>query len=120
MELGAYRDYIERALKHADGSHTFDDVRDLVESGRLQFWPGPSSVVITEIIEYPRYKVLNFFLAGGNLVELEAMYPKIEEWGRSVGCDRAALTGRKGWERSFLTQKEGWQPRLEVFEKKFN
>lgn len=89
----------------------------MVGSGRLQFWPGRSSVIITEIIEYPRYKVLNFFLAGGgSLAELQAMTPLIEEWGRLNGCKKATLVGRKGWERTFIS-RDGWRKTLSVFEK---
>jgi hypothetical protein len=118
-DLERFRDYIEEALDHADGSHSFEDVKAAVDEGQLFFWSGPNSVIITEIIEYPQYKTLHFFIAGGKLAELEAMYPLVEEWGRTQGCDRATLAGRKGWERSFLTQRENWLPKLVVYEKKF-
>lgn len=115
-----FREYIERALEHAGGSHTFADVEQAVAEGRLQFWPGPHSVVLTEIIEYPQGLVLNYFIAGGGgpnpLAELEAMVPQIEAWGRERGCKRATFIGRKGWGRTFLT-RTGWRPTLEVFEK---
>lgn len=113
------RTYIEAALEYADGSHSFEDICALVEAGGLQFWPGPNSVIITEIIEYPRYRVLVFFLAGGNLTELERMYPAVEAWGQAQGCDRAVFTGRKGWERTFMARKN-WAPIQVVYEKRFN
>lgn len=115
--LREYRSQIEAALAYADDSHDFEDVAASVASGNMQYWPGVRSVIVTEIIVYPRYKALNFFLAGGDLAELEFMYPRVEAWGRMMGCDRAVLTGRKGWERSFLTRREGWHPTLAVFEK---
>lgn len=116
-DISAYRQYIEAALAYAGGTHTFDDIRELVEQGRLQFWPGVHSAVVTEIIEYPRARALNIFLAGGNLAEIEAMAPGILEWGKAQGCSSAVFTGRKGWERTFLT-RTGWAPQLVVFEKK--
>jgi hypothetical protein len=118
-ELKTYRRQIEEALRYADHSHSFEDICEMVRTGQLQFWPGPNSVIITELLEYPSYRALNFFLAGGDIVELETMYPLIEKWGRAAGCDRAVATGRKGWERSFLTRKEGFVPKLVVYEKKF-
>lgn len=117
MDLDAARPYIEAALLYAKGSHTFEDVKADVEDGTMQFWPGVHSAIVTEIIAYPRYRVLNFFLAGGNRAELEVMYPLVEEWGRNNGCTRAAMLGRKGWERTFLTQKEGWTQTLVAYEK---
>lgn len=123
IDLGAHRQQIESALAYSGGTHTYEDVRAAVEAGDLQYWPGPRSVVITEIMQYPQTRVLNFFLAGaetGHLAELEAMYPEIEKWGRAQGCTVAVMSGRKGWERSFLTRKEGWEPKLVFFEKQLN
>lgn len=115
--LEEYRGAINDALRYADDSHTFEDIRDMVASGRLQFWPGKDSVIITEILEYPRYKVLHFFLAGGgSLAELQRMTPLVEEWGRTQGCKKASLIGRKGWERTFIT-RDGWVQTHSVFEK---
>jgi hypothetical protein len=107
-DIYAHRQYIEAALEYADGAYTFDEVVAMVESGRLQYWPGPSSAVVTEILSYPRKKVLNFFLAGGNLPEIEAMYPGIHHWGRSQGCTHAAMFARPGWARSFVTRTAGY------------
>lgn len=111
---------IEAALHYAGGTHTFSDIRDQVQAGRLQFWAGPQSVVITEIITYPRKKILNFFLAGGNMEELQAMYAGLIEWGRAEGCSGAVIAGRKGWARSFLTRNEGWNETLTVLERDFS
>lgn len=117
MEIGEAAPYIQGALRYAKGSHTVEDVQEEVNAGRMQLWRGVSSAIITEIIEYPRFRVLNFFLAGGNRAELETMYPPIEQWGRTMGCKRAAMLGRKGWDRTFLTQKEGWTQTLVAYEK---
>lgn len=117
IPLEQARPLIDRALNFSGGTHTFDDVCQMVSEGRLQYWPGPNSIVVTEIIEYPRKRTLHFFLAAGNVAELEVMYPKIEEWGRLHGCDSATLTGREGWVRSFLSRKEGWHQKLVVMAK---
>ncbi len=81
----------------------------MVGSGEAHFWPGVNSCVVTEIIRSPRKHFLNFFLAAGNLAELEAMTPIILEWGKKKrGCTHAILTGRSGWQRTFLA-KSGWK-----------
>lgn len=113
-----YREYIEGALRYAEGTHDYSDIVASLLEGSLQFWPGPHSVIITEILTAPRRKFLNFFLAGGNLAELEQMYPAVEEWGRGQGCTSAMFTGRPGWARSFLTESQGWHAsKLVIFEK---
>lgn len=110
------RPHIEAALKYSGGTHSFADIVAGVDAGKLQFWPGPNSAIVTEIQEYPQKKVLHFFLAGGNLAELERMLPVIYDFGREQGCTSATLSGRLGWQRTFLTN-EGWTTKLVVMSK---
>ena len=116
IDLEQARPHIEAALYYAGGTHSYDDVVAQIHEGRLQFWPGPHSAVVTEIQEYPQRRTLHFFLAGGNLAELEVMLPGIMEWGRTQGCTAASMTGRRGWERTFL-KREGWTANLVVMTK---
>lgn len=103
-----YRLLIESALVYGNHTHTFDDVVREVEAGEAQFWPGPASCIVTQIDDQPQRKVLVFWLAAGNSVELKAMEPMVVEWGKEEGCTLARMAGRKGWARSFLTDT-GWQ-----------
>lgn len=114
-----YQTQIEDALKYADDSHSFADIKAAVERGELQFWPGVHSVIITEVVEFPRYKALNLFLAGGKLWELDAMLPEVEKFAEVVGADRITLNGRKGWTRSFVAQR-GYREKSVVMEKILN
>lgn len=102
-----YRPLIEAALVYEGGAHTVDDVMEAVAKGEADAWYGPQSIVITQIDEQPRRKILHFFLAAGRMEELEAMTPGILHWGEEQGCTVARLVGRKGWTRSFLT-RTGW------------
>lgn len=113
----SFQPQIEAALAHSGGTHTYADVMSMVADGRLQLWEGVNSVIVTEIIEYPRKRTLHFFLAGGNMAELKAMYPLVEEWGRMQGCSSASMIGRPGWVRSFLTKDEDWKDGLVVMQK---
>jgi len=114
--LKDFEESIQKALDYGGNSYTIADIEELITTGKAQFWPGETSCIVTEIIEYPRTKDLHFFLAGGNLEELEAMIPPILDWGRANGCTRATLTGRRGWERSFL-RDTGWKAKLTVMER---
>ena len=115
-ELNRCRQWIEDALEYAGGTHNFNDIAAAVLSDRFQIWPSNNAVVVTEIVVYPQLKDLHYFLAGGNLDELKAMRPIIEDWGRSIGCTRVSLAGRKGWERTFL-KDEGYRPNWFVLSK---
>jgi len=108
--------HVEAALEYSGGTHNFDDIAEMVEKSRLQVWPAANSVVLTEIIVYPRLKNLHYFLAGGDLDELSRMRSMIESWGKSIGCTRVTLAGRKGWAKTFL-KDEGYRPQWSVLAK---
>ena len=114
--LERLRQQVEAALEYSGGTHNFDDIAEMVESHKLQLWPAKDSVVLTEIIVYPRLKNLHYFLAGGDLDELSRMRPLIESWGKSIGCTRVTLAGRKGWAKTFL-KDEGYSPQWSVLAK---
>ena len=115
-QLERLRHHVEAALEYSGGTHNFDDVAEMVEQNRLQLWPAKDSVVLTEIIVYPRLKNLHYFLAGGDLDELSRMRPLIESWGKSIGCTRVTLAGRRGWAKTFL-KDEGYSPQWTVMAK---
>ena len=115
-ELNRCRQWIEDALEYSGGTHSFDDIAAGVLAKKFQLWPNHNSAVVTEIVVYPKTKNLHFFLAGGNLDELKMMRPHIEAWGKSIGCTRVTLAGRKGWERTFL-KDEGYEPQWFVLSK---
>jgi hypothetical protein len=106
-DISAYRHYIEAALEYGDGGFTYEDIVQAVQDGSFQFWPGVDSMILTEIVNYPRLRAVNVVAAGGNLAEIEAMVPKLEAWARAHGCTEAVFTGRRGWERTFLA-RTGW------------
>src|SRR5947209_6055826 len=96
-----------RALELA-GTHRPEDIAEGVACGRFQEWANDETVVITEVLETPLRKTLNFFLAEGTMPELQAMVPAILDWARMHGCTHAALTGRHGWSRVAWLKESGW------------
>jgi len=103
--LERYRKEIEQALTHSIEISTFDRVSEAVRSGHAQYWPLGNSVIITQIAAGG---VLHFWIAGGNMQEIQAATPTILAWGKEQGCTIATLTGRRGWLRSFLG-RTGWK-----------
>jgi hypothetical protein len=115
-DLQRLRHHVEAALEYSGGTHGIEDIAEGLKKGRFQLWPADDSVVVTEIIVYPRLKNLHFFLAGGDLDELRLMRPLIESWGKSMGCTRVSLAGREGWAKTFL-RDEGYKPKWFVLSK---
>jgi len=111
-----YEQQIRRALPYSGGTFTYEEVRDAVKAGRLQFWALNESFVITDVVNFPSHKNLHFFLLGGAMDDMKAMQGPIEAWGKSQGCTTASALGRKGWERSFIVER-GWAPMATLFTK---
>lgn len=116
--IEANRAHIEAALAYGGGTHTFDDVRDGILSGRMQIWPAPRGCAVTEIVQYPRKRVIHCFLAGGELDQIIDMIDSAIEWGKAQGCESLTLSGRKGWERAL--QSHGFKPILVTLERPFD
>lgn len=118
VEFDRLSPYISSALGYTGGTHTLDDVREMVADGRLQLWPSADSFILTEILQYPRQRIVNLFLAGGSLENgSRDIYPVVMDWAREQGCSRATFAGRPGWARTFLTREEGWSAPLVLFER---
>jgi len=109
-----YREPLERALQYSGGTHTFEDVAQMVFDQRAQLWPNGRSVAVTEVITYPRKRILHCFLAGGKMSEIIEMMPHAAQWGASVGCAGFTIAGRKGWKR--VLDRHGWKPTFTVLE----
>ena len=100
------RDWIEAALSYSDHTHTFDDIAAGILSGRFRLWEKPRGCAVTEFIVYPRKKVCNVFLAGGDMQVIKDLQEPCSEFARMNGCSELVLTGRKGWVRAL--EKNGW------------
>lgn len=100
--------WIAAALESCFGVYTMDSVEKGIAAGRLQFWAGKQCAVVTEIIQYPDRKTLNYFLVGGDLKELvDDMEPRVTHWAKHMGCTLVTGIGRRGFERAF--EKSGYK-----------
>ena len=92
--------WIEAALPYTGGTHTIEDLEREILSGRMALIPRKRSAFVVELIVYPRLKALHIFLAGGDLTELKAFDPHMDQIARSLGCSRVTIAGRKGFARA--------------------
>lgn len=98
--------WIEAALPYAGNTHTIEDVRHHVETGRALLLAGQRSAMVLEVIYYPQCNALRVWLAGGDLNELKlAAAPggQLEQLALHRACDRIRIEGRRGWVRAL-----GW------------
>jgi hypothetical protein len=109
LDISPYRAHIQSALRHAGDTHSVDDVGAMIAAGHAQLWPGPASLIVSEIVVEPRSKTLHFFIAAGVMAEVLALSHIVLDWGRMQGCARATFAGRPGWVR--VLAKSGWTPK---------
>lgn len=94
------------AIDLMGGLHDSGTVLEFILDRRAELWPGKKSAIVTEFVDYPKGRVLHFWLAGGDLGELREMEPGIAEWGRRQGCTAATISGRRGWLRALDGYRE--------------
>lgn len=114
-ELLRCRPWIEDALEYAGGTHLFEDIVAAVIEGRMQLWAGEKGCAVTEVIQYPRKKVIHVFLAGGDMSQIIDFEESALEFGRMNGCTTMTLAGRKGWTK--VLDKHGWKESFVVMSK---
>lgn len=107
-ELTRCKPWIEAALEYSGGTHDFDDIVEGLQKGVMQLWPTPRGCIITEIVIYPKKKVLNVFLGGGELDQIMEMHESVIEWAKAQGCKALTMTGRFGWKKPLAVH--GWKP----------
>lgn len=105
-DVAHLRTQVEEALAHASYERTWDDLVRAIDNSFMQLWVSDttSSIIITEIVLYPRIKTVRAVIAAGDLDEIIAMIPTIAEWALTHDCTHTELCGRRGWERRL----SGW------------
>lgn len=101
---------LDTALMHGGGSHSLAHVFAAVGRGDAQLWVEADACIVTEVNDAPNHRELHFWLATGTLDDLITLSNKVMDWGRSMGCEVATLTGRRGWTKALVS--EGWEPHV--------
>lgn len=113
--LVAHRAGLEEALKAGGGTHDFEDIVSGVISDEYIVYCLPNSVMVFEIICYPKKKVLHGFITSGSLEEILDSAELVYDLAKFSGCREVTMTARKGW-KPFL-DKLGWSDTLSVYRK---
>lgn len=91
---------LQKAIDHGQGEFTLTDIIRLAEEGRMQIMEIPKSdtLIVTEIVKYPRKKRLRLVLIAGKITP-EAI-GHMESLAKAWGLDGLEGLGRKGWGRA--------------------
>lgn len=104
---------VKKALKRAGDTHTWDDVCEGLRSGRFQIFYNDHGCSITEIIGYPRKRVLNCWITAGELPGVMDLQKDVDAFARANGIKEQCTTARKGW--LSVLPAHGWKSDMIVF-----
>lgn len=116
-ELIRCRTWIEAALEYSGGTHNFADIVQGIHSNKMQLWPSAKGCIVTEIVVYPRKKLINIFLGGGELNQILDMHSDVISWAKQQGCSGMTMTGRLGWKKPLA--EYGWKVLHQSYAKEF-
>lgn len=91
---------LQPAVDRGMGGLTLEDYREKVLTGYMQLWVDEGYAAITEVLNYPRSRVVLVHLAGGKLDPLLEADGELEKFARIVGATGIEIIGRKGWVRA--------------------
>lgn len=98
---------IERAVEHADGRYSLEDVRAALLARDMQLWAALDArslvieaICVTEIVTYPGERRCGIVFCAGRRAERWLRHlDEIGDWAREQRCGALELQGRPGWER---------------------
>lgn len=92
---------LKPAIENFGDTHRKRHVWQAIERGDVQLWANDTGALVTEITAYPTgLRMINAWLAGGDLNGILALVPGIEAWAKAKGITKASVSaGRVGWSR---------------------
>jgi hypothetical protein len=100
-------------LDDMGGVYTVQDLVDRIRSGHMQSFMHGTSWVVTQVLEFPQRKVMEIFLAVGELADAPALHTRIMQHAEDHGCDLLRAYGRNGWRN--MAKQYGWTEGTRVF-----
>jgi len=95
--------HLEAMEPHSEGELSPEDFYESLMNKEMQLWIAIEdkellASMVTQIIPYPRKRVLRIISIGGEGMDQWIGYiPIVEDWALSMGCTALECWGRKGW-----------------------
>lgn len=96
--------FIQDAIDKTSERFSVEDVLLLIESKKAQLFISRDDEIlcaaVTTIENSPSRKWLRVMWAGGKDMEKWLHFlPSVEQWAKSIGCEKVVIIGRLGWEK---------------------
>ena len=102
-EWSFYAPFIQRVIDKANSGSSVEDVLTCLQLGSMQLWRDGKrkAVAVTEIQDYPRYRMLLVYMVAGKDVRdwLAEGQQQLDSFAKQSGCKYIEFQGRAGWEK---------------------
>jgi hypothetical protein len=106
-DAASYHRKMARVLDRMGGLYRLDDILTAVHENRLQSFARANSWALTQIIQFPRARVLQIIAIVGDINDIDALQAQILDYANQNGCGLISAYGRRGWIEH--AQKRGWR-----------
>lgn len=91
--------WVKDAIAHNQGDENALDVLIAIARGHYGLWVDPHFAAVTQVVNYPRQRVLTILYIGGDLSKIVPLFDEAKSWCRANKIDVLRTFGRAGWER---------------------
>lgn len=104
---------LERVLDRMGGVYTTQDILTAVRANKMQMFSEGDSIAVTQIVQYPRAKVLDILIVIGNLEQARKLHDRVLAFATEIGASIVQAYGRFGWIED--AKKRGWEIKARNF-----
>jgi hypothetical protein len=108
MTAHPYHRHLARILDRMGGAYLVSDILTAIAEGRMQSFIEGDSWAVTQIVDYPRTRMLDILVALGDYDECWKLHDRILDYARDHDIGLVQAYGRKGWMPEAAT-RGGWK-----------
>ena len=106
---------LQDALDQMGNTHSLEDIVGMIDTGAMQSFVNDDTWMVTQVVDFPRKRVLEIFLVVGELFATEKLFNEVDAFARAHGCDLIRAFGRHGWQK--WAKPRGWKNGAHVYYK---
>lgn len=100
------RKRLQKALDLQNNLYEIEDLAVEIKAGRMQLFECDAGICITNVLVFPRKKVLNVIAVVGEMSVIPTLQDQVIAFGKAQDCDFFFTEGRAGWKK--VLPKFGW------------
>jgi hypothetical protein len=107
MNAHSYHRHLGRVLDRMGAVYVVNDILTAIAKGRMQSFAENDSWAVTQVINYPRARVLEILIAIGDLAQCRKLHDRILQYADDNDIGLIQAYGRRGWIGD--AAKRGWK-----------